>query len=52
MLTIDGDEVNAKIHDIVVVVVSIWTNFLKQLGKMNIYNYITNPHLSFFSHLD
>jgi hypothetical protein len=44
-VTIDGDEVN--VHDIVILV-----NSKKQLGEVNLKNYITNPHFKFFNHLD
>jgi len=49
-VTIDGDEVN--VHDIVILVASIWINSKKQLGEVNLKNYITNPHFKFFNHLD
>jgi hypothetical protein len=36
MLTIDGDEANVNLHDIFILVASIWTNLKKQLGEINI----------------
>jgi len=51
-VTIDGDEANVNVHDIVILVASIWINSKKQLGKVNLKNYITNPHFKFFHHLD
>jgi hypothetical protein len=51
-VTIDGDEANVNIHDIVILVASISINSKKQLGEVNLKNYITNPHFKFFNHLD
>jgi hypothetical protein len=47
-VTIDGDEVNVNVHDIVILVASIWINSKKQLGQVNLKNYINNPHFKFF----
>jgi len=47
-VTIDGDKTNVNVHDIVILVASIWINSKKQLGEVNFKNYITNPHFKFF----
>jgi len=46
-VTIDGDKTNVNVHDIVILVASIWINS-KKLGEVNFKNYTTNPHFKFF----
>jgi hypothetical protein len=45
---LDGYQVNVNIHDIVILVASIWINLKNQLGEVEFKNYITNPHFKFF----